>query len=496
VNKSVDQCKADLKSKSIHKILSAKFDNMWWAGSLQQVLPGDSEKTLTVKEPRTFAAPPELHDLESELALLDGMTTIKKPFARSIDINGVPALLAPKPPSVDPLLLLDEAVAVAGSPKRAYWSDDKGFWRKWRNDELESRKSELERAKAKLEESQRELAAEAAAEVERRKQQVQENERKKAAAEEIEAKKVAEKAKSSVSGTASSASSKAPLQRIDSSDDLDTLLEEGKQYRTEFISFWREISLSVSATAANSRSIQQNASKLINALSRAAAQAGAMRPRIVKWLCAFCGTKIASQATSGNKSLIWSFAYLAKLVGERFPDVIRLGILGEISKRGSWTVLGTPYVTGASLDRSSHPKPYEIHARFWVALLVVLNDEISLWGWVAASVSDLLNRRKFVASTEAMWNLMKVYVFIDCGLYDFRRIFGKQAARLIQSLEGIVFPAVDAELQAISSSTNISVQFRFYLDACFNNLQSRNYQNPPEGQVLSASAESELNPDL
>ena len=472
---------------------------MWWAGSLSDQLGSAvaTDETKTIRDGKTFEVPFDLTDLEAELCLLEEMKTIKKPLSRFEDASRLQALPAIVQNGNDPLEHLDHVEIPESSPKRSYWSADKVFWRKWKSDELESRKSELERAKAKLEESRRELAAAAAARIEKERQESEEADRKKVAEEEIEAqKKASQEAKNSVvkSSDTQATASQQPTSSI--VNQFNILLEEGKQYRTEFIAIWREISLSVSSTAANSRSIQQNATKLISALTRASAQAGPMRPHIMKWLCAFCGSKIASQATSGNKSLVWTFAYLGKLIGERFPDVVRIGIIGELARSGSSGICGTPDITGLAPDRSIHPKGFEIHARFWVAFLIVLNDEISIWGWVSSIVSSLAARKQFLVSNEAMWNMMKLYVFIDCGLHDFKRIFGKQANTVVTTLESSVFPALDAELQSSGASTNVSVQFRFYLDACFNNLQSRNYQQPPEGQILTATAESELNPEL
>ena len=476
---------------------SVNFDSMWWSGTIQTYFPPDDHRKEPIDGGKCFSVPHNLEEIEADLMLLEEMTGVRKSDSRIPEIFELPALPAMDSRSEDPLTLLEDVQVSQGSPKRSYWSADQSFWRKWKSEELESRKTELEKAKTRLEESQREAAAaEAAAKIELQKQNAEEDDRKKALADEAEALKRREIAKSSVM--------QAPLQGTPGAvpvsstgiDQFDAILEEGKQYRTEFIAFWRDISLSVSSTAANSRSIQQNATKLINALSRASVQAGPMRPRIMKWLCTFCGSKIATQATSGNKTLIWSFAYLARLVGDRFPDVVRSGIVGELNKSGSMAINGTPDLLPNDKDRSTHPKAYETHTRFWVALLIVLQDDVSLWGWVTASLSNLLSRKQFLTSNDAMWNMMKMYVFIDCGLHDFRRIFGKQAKTVVQALESVVFPALDAELQSLTTSTNVSVQFRFYLDACFNNLQSRNYQTAPEGQILTASAESELNPEL
>jgi hypothetical protein len=275
----------------------------------------------------------------------------------------------------------------------------------------------------------------------------------------------------------------------------ESIMENGKAYRTEFIQMWRDISLAVSATAGNARSIQQNGTKLLSALLRATTQAGPTRPQIVTWLCGFCGSKIVQQATSGNKLLVWSFAYLSRLVAEKFPDVIRVGVVGEMTKSGSFTIGGTPDIL-VSINPKDSPKAFEVYTRFWIALMIVSNDESALWAWVSSVAMALLNRKQFISSIEAMWNMMKLYVFMDIGLHDFRRIFGTQATSLIQSIETNVFPAIDRELQAFSQSTNTSIQLRFYLDACYNIIQSRAYQNNPEGQVLSAAVESELNPEL
>jgi hypothetical protein len=67
---------------------------------------------------------------------------------------------------------------------------------------------------------------------------------------------------------------------------------------------------------------------------------------------------------------------------------------------------------------------------------------------------------------------------------------------IIDSLERDVFPQLDSELQTLNQANSASVQFRFYLDACFNILQDRKFTSPPEGQVLAATKESELNPEL
>ena len=126
--------------------------------------------------------------------------------------------------------------------------------------------------------------------------------------------------------------------------------------------------------------------------------------------------------------------------------------------------------------------------------MCVFQDSYSLWGWVSAAVNTLSKKKAYIQSHEAMWNLMKVYILMDVGIYDFRRLFGAQANLIVDLLERSIFPSIDSELQSITQSTSGSVQFRFYLDACYNIIHSRKFATPPDGQVLSASKESELNP--
>jgi hypothetical protein len=276
---------------------------------------------------------------------------------------------------------------------------------------------------------------------------------------------------------------------------FDSLMEAGKQFRSEFVQIWREISLAVSTTAGNARSIQLNGAKLISLLSKTAIQAGSNRPTISAWMAAVCGSKIVSQASSGNKVLVWSFAYLARIVSEKFPDVIRLGVMSQLVKDGGHVLAGISGVDTSCLEHVP-PKHFEMHARLLIALLCVCGDESSIWGWVARCVNQLRSCKRLLNSNDAMWSMMKLFVFLDMGLHDFRRIFGSKTSLVISALETQILPALDAEIQSVTGSTSTSVQFKYYLDACWICLQERKYLHVPEGQVLSASKETDLNPEL
>jgi hypothetical protein len=278
-------------------------------------------------------------------------------------------------------------------------------------------------------------------------------------------------------------------------EDYVKLMEEGKTFRSEFMQIWRDISLAVSTTAGNARSIQLNASKLIASLSKIVSHAGQRGPLVQSWMSAVCGSKIVSQASSGNKILVWAFAYLARIVGEKFPEVIRVGIIGELMKECGQVLIGIPGVIPSGNPQGS-AKQFEIYGRILVAVLSVCGDDISLWAWAAHALNSLSSCKNFVNSSEAMWNMMKIYVLVDMGLYDFKRIFGSQTSILVTSLETLILPAMAKELGALPRSTESSVQLKYYLDACYNNLHGRKYMQPPEGQILSASKETELNPEL
>jgi len=233
-----------------------------------------------------------------------------------------------------------------------------------------------------------------------------------------------------------------------------------------------------------------NATKLVNALARASAQAGPTRQEAIHWLASVCGSKIVSQASSGNKSLVWSFAYLLRIVADKFPDVSRVGAIGEIA-------MACPRLLPSQQSSTdTQPQDMEAYARVWAAIICVSCDETTLWSWACRSINALNNMKSFSQSMDALWHMMFVYILFDVGLYDFRRIFASQAMFLVEHLEKSVFPRIDSQLQCQQQSTASSVQLRFYLDACYNIIQSRKYLNPSEGRTLAAAKESELNPDM
>ena len=471
---------------------------MWWGAKLQSA-PQIAESCEESGRGKTFVIPlMDIERLENDLDLLqhmDGSTESKgrhNIFRRSLVGENVEPFAALPWLSDDPLEKLRSVEPVARERIPDYWSADKAFWSKWRDDETQARESALEKVKGKLAESQREAASAAAAAEQAR----LDKERKAAEAK----KKVEQEAatKAAIPEATEPTSAQQPERTAASSDvmsEYDRILEGAKQYRSEFIQVWRDISLAVSTTAANARSIQQNATKLMYALSRAQNQAGPSRSQVVIWLSTFCGAKIVCQACSGNKTLVWAFAYLTRIICEKFPEVLTNGVIGELVKNGGLALSGTPGIPMAkSCDALA--KDCEIHARIWVAMMCVFSDEQSLWAWAAHAVNELKNRTSFVEYADAMWNLMKVFILMDMGMYDFRRHFGGQAGILINTLEQSVFPRIDAELQGIQQSTATSVQFRYYLDACYNIAQSRKFNSPPDGQVLSAAKESELSPEL
>ena len=391
----------------------------------------------------------------------------------------------------------DHSSPKSANPQLDYWSVDNEFWRKWRTDETEFRQKTLSVVQSKLEQSQRETAAALLAEEDALRKEAERKKLEEEARTRVEAK---ESPPHPTRGTSGVQSSSSVIQtQIASTDTIqrtfERLMDEGKQFRAEFMTSWRDISLAVSTTAANSRSIQLSASKIIACLSRAGAQAGPTRTHVVRWLSAVCGSKIVHQATTGNKSLVWSFAYLARVVGESFPDVVLIGVVGETAASGSWTLHGHPGCP-LTLNTKDTPKAFESHARLWVAILCTFSDEKSVWAWVTCAIENLRVKQSFLNSTEAMWNLLKVYVFLEVGFHDFRRIFGHQALKLIDLLENRIFSRIDAELQSVPQSNSVSVQMRFYVDACYNILQTRKFAESPEGQVLAAAKESDLNPDL
>lgn len=460
---------------------------MWWSVEAE---PLRIPTRLSNGGGKSFHAPiVSLHELEEELNFgvveedIPHEPTVKKIIGSSATC--LAALPMPELPSWE-VISLEETVVSPKKLNSTYWSVDGKFWEKWKSDENDLQKKMLETAKLDLENSKKAAANALKAERERKEAEAASAkslaEANAAKAKEAEAKKAVpiENVPQPIATTASVVS-------FSIGDKYEEIMESGKQYRSEYISIWRDISLGVSTTAANTRSVQLNASKLVDSLSQAA-----NRGPVITWLCAVCGSRIVSQAVSGNKALVWSFAYLARIIAEQFPEVVTIGIVGELVKIGGYTLNGSIRLS----IKPESAKEYEQMASFWVALMCVFNDEQNLWKWVTTAVNDLSKRTNYLSSWEAQWALMKVYVLMDVGLFDFRRIFGYHAIAVVDIIENTVFPKIDAELQSIASPTSVSVQFRFYLDACYNILQSRRYAEAPDGQILAAAKESELNPDL
>ena len=471
---------------------------MWWGGT-SSIDVTQAEDSDIDRSSKTFSVPTlEIEDFEDNLKLLsimDGEISdhpLNRVFRRSLRIDKMVTSAV----SQDPLEAFDDVSGPSSSQREDYWSSSSSFWSKWKAEELKTKQTALESAQSKLAESQREAAVAAAAaekaRIEKEKKIADDKAKEAAAAEAAAAKAALPGPLKSTLETPYAEERVVISPGVQSS--FESIMEDGKSYRSEFIQVWREISLAVSTNAANARSIQLNASKIISALSRATSQAGE-RKAVVTWLCAVCGSKIVSQASSGNKTLVWSFAYLAKMVIERFPDVLHVGIMGELMKSGEHALTGSKGVSARS-PLPENPKDFEAYVRVWIALLCVMGDEAALWSWFTSAVNGLRAKKAFLQSLDAMWNMMKVYIILDVGLYDFRRIFGSQAIMIIDSLERDVFPQLDSELQTLNQANSASVQFRFYLDACFNILQDRKFTSPPEGQVLAATKESELNPEL
>lgn len=471
---------------------------MWWGGRLSAI--DDVEWMPHARTAsKTFTVPQIALDLTESnielLSLMDGNTRVSpKKSSTPLGAEADSALYETSSSddgSVDPLLAFD---SVAGEPRdfrTEYWSDDKSFWAKWKAEEAQARRAISDNALAKLSEEKESHAAGAAAAA--------------AAASLEEAKRVhsnknIEKSSTDqqdkISVDSGEPTISQPVRFVPESGlEFEKLMEKGKHFRSEFIQYWREIALCVSTTAANARSIQSNSSKLITCFSRASIQATQSRPEVTRWLAGVCGSKIISQASSGNKCLVWSFAYLIRIVADKFPDVLRVGAFGELTKACPKAISG---ITGGNLETTStvSPQDAEIYTRMWVAILCVFCDQQTFWEWSSHSLNQLLRTNSFIGSSEAMWSMMRTYVFLDIGFYDFKRYFGSQAVFVIDILEKHILPRLDKELQNYQQATSTSVQFRFYLDACFNILQSRKYTVPPEGQVLAATKESELNPEL
>ncbi len=464
---------------------------MWWGqhNSSQSTCIKDGADRVSTST--TFDIQRELHDLDRRIELLAAMQepVTKSQVPRQLSLKSAPVLAALPIAVDDPISVLDTVPVLPSHEQKKYWSADAEFWNNWKADERKSRQDMLETARSVLEKAKNEAALAAAASEEVARQQ---REKEAAVSEKEEAKRLSEKAAEVHPKEATQSSVSSIV-----SADYDNILALGKQFRPQFMEVWKEISLGVSATAGNARSIQVNCSKVGNALRKAATQCGTSRPQVITWLSAFCGSKIVTQACSGNKSLVWSFCYFARTIADLFPDTIRVGVMGELAQSSPNSLVGIPGINRTNVNDGS-TKDFELHTRFFLALMITCQDDASLWSWVAASIQALRTTNSYQTSA-SLWNLMKIYVWMDIGLYDFRRIFGVQSNMLIDILEQTVFPSVDAEVQRLTStgsSTNVSVQIRFYLDSCYNILQSRKYAQPPEGRMLGSARESELNPDL
>lgn len=464
--------------------------SMWW-GQTRCSIPYADDETVETFNATTFSVEQELHDLDRRIELLSVMQepVTKSHIPRQLSLKS-PAVLAalPQMATTSDTAPLNIAPVSFTKPEKTYWSADADFWEKWKTDERKSRQDVLEAAKSALENAKKEasVAAAAAEEVERLRKE----------------KELADREREEVLKSAKVKEPQPPQPQQPSvsssvATEYDNIMASGKQFRPQFMEMWKEISLGVSATAGNGRSIQLNCTKVANALRKAATQCGTSRPQVITWLSAFCGSKIVGQACSGNKALVWSFGYFARTLGDSFPDVVRIGVMGEIMKIAPNGVIGLP-----SLEKLKHneagPKDFELHTRFLLALMITCQDEGALWAWLVNAIEGL-RKTKSHQTNPALWRLMKVYVWMDLCLYDFRRIFGTQANMVLELVESEVFPKIDADLQRMTSTgsaTNISVLVRFYLDSCYNILQSRKYTQPPEGRMLAAAKESELNPEL
>ena len=455
--------------------------------------------------PRTFTVPQlalELTETNIELlSVMDGNSRVSPKKSLPPVESDSDSFLNETPPgkgeSIDPFLAFESVVIEPAAPQCDYWSGDNSFWAKWKAEEAKARRAISDNAHAKLSEEKESHAAEVAAAAAAAAAAQEDNKR-------IESSKKSEKpsvdqqdAIGSMTPVKSAAVTIPSLEPVgaDIVSQFEKLMENGKQFRSEFIQYWRGIAICVSTTAANARSIQSNSSKLIACFSRASAQATSSRPEIISWLAGVCGSKIISQASSGNKSLVWSFAYLIRIVADKFPDILRIGAIGELGKACP-KALSRMTATTPQITSTVSPQDAEIYTRTWVAILCVFGDQAAFWEWVSYAVNLLLGFRSFIGSTEAMWCMMRTYVLLDVGFYDFKRYFGSQAVMIIDILEKHILPRLDNELQSYQQTTSTSVQFKFYLDACFNILQSRKYAVPPDGQVLAATKESELNPEL
>jgi hypothetical protein len=459
---------------------------MWWGGQLAEISE-IVEPRKSHGEPRTFNVPEkEFENINENIELMGAMEGKLQAIRSDLDkcTFALPdgEVRTEGEPEIDPFVAFDRVVPHPRSDlETEYWSVDENFWAKWKEEQSSAKVSSSRDASALFAAAKRAAEAQAAAAVLAAAERAKREELEK-----MKAKK-AELPQRSVVPSTVQVSQSVPT---DIAASFKNLMENGKKFRSEFMPIWREISLAVSTTACNVRSIQMNATKLVNALARASAQAGPNRQDAIHWLASVCGSKIVSQASSGNKSLVWSFAYLLRIVADKFPDVSRVGAMGEIA------IACPRLLPSQQSSTDTQPQDMEAYARVWAVIMCVSCDETTLWSWACRSINALNNMKSFSQSMDALWHMMFVYILFDVGLYDFRRIFGSQAMFLVEHLEKSVFPRIDSQLQCQQQSTASSVQLRFYLDACYNIIQSRKYLNPPEGRTLAAAKESELNPDM
>jgi hypothetical protein len=259
-----------------------------------------------------------------------------------------------------------------------------------------------------------------------------------------------------------------------SSKTYELILERGNSFRKEspFIrDLWKSAATTVSAMAGTMSSVQHAIFHFLEILNKAGS------PEIQIWLCCVAADKLIGNLNFHSRALVWAFAYFARTVAEKFPDFIRVALVGAINKK-SEAIISSKKSTSFSGEHSV--KDFEIGVRFFVCCLCVCSDGSGLSRWISVTLAG--SKKSFVT-------FLKIFVFLEIASQDMTRLLTIDERKQISS-------EINQALQEDAVSAPGGGDFnaatkKFYVDSVKNALK-----NPqiPDGIRLSGK-ETEIDPN-
>jgi hypothetical protein len=366
------------------------------------------------------------------------------------------------------------------------WSEDEEFWKKW---EIESaaKSAEIKRNSNRYLEKINEAVLEESEKIKNEEaRKIMEEKRLK---EEADARKLEAAKHSSIVKPVPTTPPPAAVPSRPNSDVISKMetafqhaLETGNVHRksnSNCRDMWKEASMSVSTLAGTLSSIQKSAKRLSDNLGKARL----MGQDVANWIACVAAEKLVAQSNIHTKQMVWAQSYLLRTVGEQFPEILKIGLIGAIAKRAPF-LLEDVYKTQTTLMGSADTevKEAEVICRLFLAVSCVCGDSSLLNHWITESIRIAKNP----ASADSILIPLKLFCFLDIAAFDFQRIDEIGAAKCLGEIFNEVIPILNQTRGANSTR-------EYYIDCIVNfSAQARNGIPEPAGMSLSASKETDL----